>query len=360
MIRSNPTGWREMADLMAGVGEPDLRITFNEMLEMAYDAPKTFYSVMGEMANGLAFMTDPALQRTFVSNAQAEFSLDVLCESSRRPVFVFIVMPPEMTEQNAPLIRLFFSALRTIKQQRPDAPTLNLVLDEAAQLGSFPEIADFYSIGRGFGLSPLAVYQDIGQIRKNLGATGAMTLSASADLELYLGGGISDLETARHLSAKLGNQTLHTEDHLTQQRAKRARREVLMDAFAGRVDPMRAGSALKALDYEQGHKQKQARPLRTPDEILRMSSREALVMPSGYGIPPFMSEKLPYYDMPSNAGFYAPNPYFDRDLDSVSVKGRWGRKRLAMVREPVPASHADLPQYAHGEWAYVAGYRPKS
>lgn len=186
-----------------------------------------------------------------------------------------------------------------------------------------------------------------------------MTLSASADLEVYLGGGIADLETARQVSAKLGNQTLHMADPLTQERAKRAKREMLLAAMQGRADPFRAGQALRALDYEQTHQTKQARALMTPDEVLRMSQRQALVMGSGYDIPPFLVEKKPYYELREYTGLYAPNPYFDRDLDHVSVPGFFGRKRLRIVREPVPSSHADLPQYAHGEWAYVAGYRPK-
>jgi type IV secretion system protein VirD4 len=326
---------------------------------MAEDASRTFESVMAEITNALAFMNDPCLQATFVASSQADFSLDVLCENSDRPVFVFFVMPPEMTQQNAAVIRQFFSTLRTLKQTRPGAPTLNLIIDEAAQLGSFPEISDFYSIGRGFGLCPVCVYQDIGQIRKNLGPTGAMTLSASADLEVYLGGGISDLETARMLSAKLGNQTLELEDHLVQQRAERARKEALHDAFFGRGDAVRTGTVLKALDYEQQHKRKLSRPLRTPEEILGMAQSQALVMPSGYGIPPFFADKTPYYQNKAYTGLYCPNPYFDRDLSAVSVPNRWGgRKTLRVIREPVPASHAHLPQYQSSEWTFIEGHRP--
>ncbi|MBO9403122.1 type IV secretory system conjugative DNA transfer family protein [Shimia sp. R9_3] len=360
IIRSDQQAWNDMATLMTAVSEPDVGVTFKEMLDMARDAERTFHSVMGEIGNGLSFMTDPTLQRSFVGSGEADFSLEVLCENSSRPVFVFFVMPPELIVQNAALIRLFFSALRIIKQQRPQAPTLNLIIDEAAQLGRFPEIADFFSIGRGFGLSPVVVYQDLGQIAKNLGPTGAMTLSASADLEVYLGGGIADLETAHHLSRKLGNQTLVMEDHLTQERAKRARSELIFDTFAGKVDPLRAGSALRALDYEQQHKRKQARALMSPDEILRLPSNMALVMPSSYGIPPYLADKRPYFERSEYTGLYGPNPYFDRDMGTVSVPGWPWRKRLKIERESVPSSHADLPQYAHGEWAYVKGYRPKS
>ena len=360
MIRSAPEAWAETASLMADLGEPDLRVTFTEMLEMAEGSRRTFDSVMAEITNALAFMNDPRLQASFVASAEADFSLDVLCETSDRPVFVFFVMPPEMTQQNAALIRQFFSTLRTLKQVRPEAPTLNLVIDEAAQLGPFPEIAEFYAIGRGFGLCPVCVYQDIGQIRKNLGATGAMSLSASADLEVYLGGGISDLETARMLSAKLGNQTLELEDHLTQQRAQRSRRELVYEAIFRGGDPVRTGAALKALDYEQQHKRKLSRPLRTPEEILGMPQGQALVMASGYGIPPFFAEKTPYYTNKAYTGLYGPNPYFDRDLSSIKVPGLWGfRKTLGVIREPVPGSHAHLPQYQSGEWHFIEGHRPK-
>ncbi len=360
MIRSAPDAWSELSGLMAEMGEPDLCVAYAEMREMADGASRTFESVMAEITNSMAFMNDPRLQAAFVGSNEADFSLDVLCENSNQPTFVFFVMPPEMTQQNAPLIRQFFSTLRTIKQVRPEAPTLNLVIDEAAQLGSFPEIAEFYSIGRGFGLCPVCIYQDIGQIRKNLGPTGAMTLQASADLEVYLGGGISDLETARMLSAKLGNQTLELDDHLTQQRAQRSRREAVREAIFGGGDPLKTGSALRALDYEQHHKRKLSRPLRTPEEILGMSQSQSLVMPSGYGIHPFMADKTPYYTNAAYTGLYGPNPYFDRDFSSVSVPGRWGgRSSLHVIHEAVPASHAHLPQYKRGEWSFIEGHRPK-
>jgi len=360
MVRSQPEAWEETAYKMAMLGEQDLIVTFDEMLDMAAESRRTFDSVMGGISNALAFMNDPRLQAALVRTQEADFTLDVLCENTPDPVFVFFVMPPEMTHQNAAVIRQFFSTLRTIKQMRPDAPTLNLVIDEAAQLGRFPEIAEFYSIGRGFGLCPVCVYQDIGQIRNNLGPTGAMTLSASADIEVYLGGGISDLETARHLSAKLGNQTLELEDHLTQHRAERAMREAMHDALFGRGNATRTGLSMKTLDYERGHKRKQARALMTPEEILGMSHKQSLVMASGYGIPPFLADKSPYFAMPRYTGLYGPNPYFDRDLSKVKVPGRFKRTRsLKVITEAVPSALADLPQYQNGMWSFIEGHRPK-
>ncbi|ARE41700.1 Conjugal transfer coupling protein TraG [Rhodovulum sp. P5] len=359
MIHAAPEAWAEMSESMAALGEPDLRVAFAEMNELAEKSRRTFDSVMSEITNALAFMADPLLQAALVNTAQADFTLDVLCEDSMRPVFVFFVIPPEMTEQCAGLIRAFFSGLRTYKQRKPRAPTVNLVIDEAAQLGRFPEISEFYSVGRGFGLSPLCVYQDIGQIRKNLGPTGVMTLSASADVEIYLGGGISDLETAQHLSAKLGNQTLGVADTLTQERAARAKREAIHAALFGGTDPVRTGLAMRALDYERGHIRKQARALLTADEVLAMPHNKALVLASGYGLRPFLADKEPYYTRRDYAGLYGPNPYFDRDQESVRVRARLGYRRRCVIREPVPDAYRDLPQYKNGEWQWIEGYRPK-
>jgi type IV secretion system protein VirD4 len=145
------------------------------------------------------------------------------------------------------------------------------------------------------------------------------------------------------------------------ERAKRARREAIYAAFTGRGNAMQTGTALRALDYEEQHKRKIARPLLTPEEVLGMSQAQALVMASGYAIPAFMAEKTPYFTNPAYTGLYGPNPYFDRGLEVVTVPGRWGGKsRLRLIREAVPSSHAHLPQYAHGEWSFIEGHRPKS
>ena len=358
MIRAAPDSWAQTSAAMAAKGEPDLAVTYAEMLGMAEDSRKTYDSVMAEISNALAFMADPALQRTFTGTVGADFTLDVLTEQGNRPVYVFLIMPAELIAQNAALIRQFFSTLRTLKQRKPEAPPVNLVMDEAARLGRFPEIAEFYSIGRGFGLSPLAVYQDIGQIRENLGPNGAMTLSASADVEIYLGGGISDLETAQHLSRKLGQQTLSLNDALTNSRAARAKREMLHGMLFGGADPVKAGIALRALDYEMGHQRKQARSLMTPDEILAMPANKALVWASGYGVRPFAVDKVPYYACRAYAGWFFPNPFHDRDQSRVRVPTLWGMRNRRVTVEAVPEAYRDFPQYVNGEWAFIEGYRP--
>lgn len=359
MMRAAPDAWAEMSVHMAALGEADLNFTYAEMREMAAESRRTYDSVMAEITNAMAHMADPALQDTFTGTAEADFTLDVLTEDSNRPVYVFFMLPAELIAQYAAIIRGYFSSLRTLKQRKSQAPTVNLVIDEAAQLGRFPEIAEFYAIGRGFGLSPLCVYQDIGQPKANLGPTGAMTLSASSDIEIYLGGGISDLETAQHLSHKLGNQTLSLDDPLTNARAERARREAMHAAFFGGADPVKTGLALRAMDTEMGHTRKMARTLMSPDEILSMPADKALVWASGYAIRPFFADKVPYFTCRYYAGRFFPNPYFDRDMDHIRLRTHFGYRKRRVIREAVPACYRDFPQYRHGEWQFIVGYRPK-
>jgi len=355
-----PDAWAEMSESMAALGEPDLGVAFAEMREMARSGERVYASITSEQTNALAPLADPAIQSSFVGQDEAEFSLDVLTEDSDQDVFVFLVMPDDLITQNAAVIRQFFSTLRTLKQRKPHSPTINLIIDEAARLGKFPEIAEWYAIGRGFALSPFCAYQDISQIRENLGPNGVATLTANADVEIYLGGGISDLETAQHLSRKLGNQTLHLPDTLTQERAARAKREAVHAMLHERADPFKTGMALRALDAEMRHTRKQARALMSPDEILAMPRDKALVLASGYDLRPFLVDRVPYFARPSMAGRYFPNPFHDRGADAVRVRTRWGTRRRRVIREAVPECFADFPQYKTGEWQFIAGYRPKT
>ena len=116
---------------------------------MARSGERVYASITSEQTNALAPLADPAIQSSFVGQDEAEFSLDVLTEDSDQDVFVFLVMPDDLITQNAAVIRQFFSTLRTLKQRKPHSPTINLIIDEAARLGKFPEIAEWYAIGRG-------------------------------------------------------------------------------------------------------------------------------------------------------------------------------------------------------------------
>jgi type IV secretion system protein VirD4 len=98
----------------------------------------------------------------------------------------------------------------------------------------------------------------------------------------------------------------------------------------------------------------------TPDEILTMPQDKALVWARGYGVRPFFLDKVPYYRCRDYAGRFFPNPYFDRDVNRVRVQTRWGMRTRAVITEPVPDRYRAFPQYRHGEWKFIEGYRPRT
>ena len=82
-------------------------------------------------------------------------------------------------------------------------------------------------------------------------------------------------------------------------------------------------------------------------------------MASGYGIPPFLADKTPYFSMSRYTGLYGPNPYFDGNLQAIKVPSRFGKGRsLRVITEAVPQALADLPQYQNGTWNFIEGHRP--
>ena len=359
MIRSDWEAWLDRACAMAVDGPPDLEAVFSEMNAMNAGEAKTFDSVMSGITNALAFMADPANRETFVDDHEADFSLDVLTKSDN-PVVVFVIMPPELIAPNAPVIRQCFSTMRTVKQRAAGGKPVALVIDEAASLGAFPEIAEFYSIGRGFGIMPVTVYQDQGQIQHNLGKTGAQTLSANAALECYLGGGVRDLDTAQNLSRRLGNQTIALDDKLTQESARHAKQQAMRKMLFEGADPWQTGQELRHQAYAASHQRHQSRALMEPNEILSLDAGKTLVLAGGYQLPPFLIDKVPYYQRRDLAGRFFPNPYVSQDMHSVRVRTRFGYRTRQILEEPVPSWLAHLPQYADGQpLRYVEGFKPK-
>lgn len=360
LIRASIEAWEQLSETIARRGSPDLHATYSEMLYMARNSERTFSSVMGEVSNAMAKFSDPRLQGTFVGTAASDFDLSVLTEDSDDDIYVFFVIPVELTAQYAMLVRQFFSTIRILKQRKPSAPVIDLVCDEAALLGNYEDAAVLYTAGRGFGLSPFFVYQSLSQIERNLGPTGVSTLMASSDLKIFLGQGVSDERTATQVSRMLGQQTLHLPDPLVQERAVRGMDELTHSVLFEGTDPVRAGLAMRALEEEMHHTRKIARALMTPDEIINLLKDKALILPSGYDCDPFIADKVPYFRKRAYAGLYHPNPFFDADPHSLLVRSFWGTWRRRVIREAVPDVFADFPQYQNGEWQFIKGFRPKT
>ncbi|WP_339715402.1 type IV secretory system conjugative DNA transfer family protein [uncultured Sneathiella sp.] len=350
-IESDSSRWADYLEYMLNSSLDSVRRTAGEMLAKQQDAPREFGSIIGEIYAYLNFLDDPMLQAS-LENADA--SLADTCHSER-PTSWAINVPIEYVSLWAPLLRTMFTVQMLYKSRAPGAPPINMIIDEAGQLGNFEALLKAFTFGRGAGVRTWALFQDAGQIIRNFGAPALQGFMGSAALRQFFG--VRDYQTAQMISSMLGTETLEYDESLRQADARRQKRNAAMNILNG-GDPFTSFADMQYHAYAEGHRTKQSRPLMTPEEILAMPENRQIQFISTGNLKPVFAEKDPYYQRREYIGRFLPNPYHP-PLDSMPIPSRWRTGRAKVITEPVPAQLAQYPQYASGTWSYVEGYRPK-
>lgn len=342
--------WPDLIEAMTGSAFADVRRTAGEMITKQQDSPREFGSIMGEIYAALSFLDDPALR---ASLEEPEFSLTDVCTSAQ-PVVVFVMIPAEYLHQCAPALRLFLTACMLHKSRHPASRRLLMLIDEAAQLGTFPTLLWLYTYGRGLGIQPWTFWQNVGQIAHNFGPTGTDSFLGSAQVRQFLGA--RDYQTARLIANMLGIETLEYSDTRLQDEARRQKRMAMQRALEGE-DLMKA--AMEAAHFAKAAKvkTKQQRKLMTEDEVMALGGDKSIIFISGQEPLAIRADRTPYFTQREFAGLYLPNPYHP-PYERVQVAGRFGSKWLRVIRERAPENFASFAQYQNGDWAYVEGYRP--
>ena len=350
-IESNTGAWPDILECMLASNMESVRRCAGEMLAKQQDSAREFGAIVGELYAYLNFLDDPMLQRA-LENPRA--SLAATCNPQQAATW-FINVPIEYVAIWAPVLRTMFTVQMLYKSRHPSSPPINMIIDEAGQLGSFDALLRAYTFGRGAGVRAWALFQDAGQITRNFGPTGLQGFMGSAALRQFFG--VRDYQTAQLVSSMLGQETLEYDDTLRQSQARRAKQQAAMSVLSG-GDPFAAAQGLRLHAFEETHRTKQARLLMTSDEILAMPEDRQICFLSGHSLGPILGHKYPYYARPEFAGRFLPNP-FHPPLDRVSIPRRWGGGTARIITEPVPRKYAQFPQYDAGTWSYVQGYRPK-
>lgn len=350
-VEGDTASWADLVEFMLVSSMEGVRRTAGEMLAKQQESPREFGGVMGELYSYLSFLDDPMLQAAL---DRSDFSFATLCDSAQA-ASVFIVVPVAYIPIWAPVLRTMFTVLMLYKSRAVAAPRIQLLVDEAGQLGHFEALVRAMTFGRGDGISAWPFFQDTGQLLRHYGPSGLQTFMGSSALRQFFG--VRDYETARMVSDMLGTETLEYDDTLRQEAARRDRVNAAM-AFMNGSDPFQALNNMRSHRFGELHQTKQSRALMTPDEILAMPEDRQIMFISGKNLRPVYAQKFPYYTRPEFAGRYLPNP-FHPPLDRVPIAGRWRSGTAKVIREPVPPEFAHLPQYAAGLWEYVQGHRPK-
>ncbi len=125
-------------------------------------APETRASIIAVAQDGVDFLRGPLVQ-----DATRRTTFDLQSVTLGDPLSIYIVLPPHMLESHGKLLRMWVATLImaiTRRRGRARASTLFL-LDEAAQLGTLPQLRQAVTLLRGYGLQTWSFWQDLSQLR---------------------------------------------------------------------------------------------------------------------------------------------------------------------------------------------------
>ena len=234
-------------------------------------------SVLSTVVRHTAWLDDP---RLCAALARSEFSL---ADLKARAVTLYLVLPPDRLRACAGFLRGFISLALDAVAAAPGRAghRVAFLLDEFGQLGRMDRLADSVTLLRGYGVQLWLLVQDLSQLRAVYPRW--QSFLANSSQQFF---GTADCDTARYLSGALGQETVRYE----------TRSSSVADAG------IRRSGSVSRTTAEQVH----ARPLLTPDEVMRLGPARPIVLVAGE--PPYLLDRISYLTDPAYAGRFDPNP----------------------------------------------------
>lgn len=350
--------WLAIEEQMASMAEPSIQLVVSEIQQMRENGSSDsggYTGVKGEIAKSFACLSDPQL-RAAVS-APFDFCFSELSETNAAPHLVNIMEAQEFGHTSAPVIKsLYTCALiykrRAVGTSRPQV----WLLDECGNLKAWPLAVGLATYGAGYGIRPIYITQSMAQLN-NLAPGALSIIPNSCGTQIYMG--VRDFENeGQRVSRMIGTKTIEHEDFLTNENARLANEQAMMQVLFEGADPFQAGMQMAQNEAKIAHKTKAPRAVLTPDEVMNLPYGKAIVFMPGVLERPAMTTLRNYWQRRDLAGRYLPDPFHPTPKGDVQVQTFFGRRYRDVIRESVPSKLAHLPQYQDGAWSYVQGYRP--
>ena len=343
LVQQDDSAWEHLAKHMRMSRFDKSRAVEAEISMGRASGSNSFYGVVAEVQNALSPLSISNVRRVF--SPPFTFTLE---EYVRTPNCNLHLGPEAEFIKGQKLIwRSMLSTIATLKRRHIDAPKIDLWIDEAVLLAPFPLIGELVNFAPGYGLRTIIIVQSLRQLDQ-LFDHGREVITDGVAVQIYLG--INGIDTARLLSATLGNQTLYFNDELAQAKAElEARRAV--DTMLRGGDPFRAGLEQKYFEKAARNRPQQVRRLMNEDEIINMPKGEGFIFVDGMEHPIY-AEFPPYYEQRGLAGRFLPSPFFPPH-DRIRVKTLLGHKWRPVHRGPPPEQFRDFPQYQHHDHLWV-------
>lgn len=223
------------------------------------------------------FLDSPRMTKTL---SQSNFRLSDL---QSQLTTVFVVLPPDRLGTHARWLRLLVvQAINELARSTPDnlpRQSVLLLLDEFAALGRLEPIERAFELMAGYGVQLWAILQDMHQLRSLYGERAGTFLSNAGVTQIF---NVSEIDTATWVSRTLGAETQSfvttgstVSDAPGQWRANRS--------YSSNLNLTR-------------------RDLLTPDEVMRVSDEELLLLRPG--ALPLVARKVRYFSDPEFSGLF--------------------------------------------------------
>ncbi len=133
-------------------------------------------------------------------------------ELKKRPITVYVILPPDMMDRHSRWQRLILSAaLRGVMRHRqPDEMRTLFLIDEFAALGHLQIIETVWALVRGYGIQIMPILQDLNQL-KSLYKERWETFIGMAGATVAFGP--NDLTTAEWMSRRAGDNTVPVQSY---------------------------------------------------------------------------------------------------------------------------------------------------
>lgn len=224
----------------------------------------------GVLSTAMSFLglyRDPVVARV---TARCDWRIADLV-GSKKPVSLYLVVPPSDINRTKPLIRLILNQIgRRLTEELHTSGKrhrLLLMLDEFPALGRLDFFESALAFMAGYGLKSFLIAQSLNQIEKAYGANN----SVLDNCHVRVAFATNDERTAKRISDALGTAT------------------ELRDStnYAGhRLAPW--------LGHLMVSRQETARPLLTPGEVMQLPPSDEIVMVAG--TPPIRATKARYFE----------------------------------------------------------------
>lgn len=227
----------------------------------------------GVLSTAMSFLglyRDPTVAAT---TAACDWRIADLVDA-KRPVSLYLVIPPSDISRTKPLVRLVLNQIgRRLTEKLEGDPAksrkhkLLMMLDEFPALGRLDFFETALAFMAGYGIRAYLIAQSLNQISKAYGENNAILDNCHVRIAFSS----NDERTAKRISDALGTAT-----------ELRAQRN-----YAGhRLSPW--------LSHVMVSRQETARPLLTPGEVMQLPPKDELVLVSG--LAPIRARKLRYYE----------------------------------------------------------------